>query len=77
MSPRPRYPTGPSQHIEITYTRKGTWRIEGPCGWWQDFGPGLDLAVAKSLAYYHRRRCQGGCRKAMVGHETYGLEVAS
>lgn len=76
MSPRPRYPTGPSQHIEITYTRKGTWRIEAPCGWWQDYGQQVDFDLAKYLAYAHRKRCHA-CKGRAVGYETYGLEVAS
>lgn len=66
---RPRYHRGAaSAHIEITLTRVGTWRIEGPCGWWQDFGPGLDLSTARSLAVYHRRRCHT-CARAMIGYE--------
>lgn len=74
---RPRYDQGkPSEYIEITHTRKGTWRVEAPCGWWSDFGTGLDLAIARSLAYAHRNRCWK-CVKTRVGYEVGDEQVAS
>jgi hypothetical protein len=75
---RARYWRGePSAHIEITLTRVGTWLVECPCGWSQDFGPDLDLPIAKEYAVFHRRRCLTH-RKAKIAWEVNtDLDVAS
>lgn len=75
---RARYDKGePSTHIEITLTRVGTWRIECPCGWAQDFGPDLDLPTTKEYALFHRKQCLSH-RHARIAWETStDLGVAS
>lgn len=61
----------PSPIIEITETRTGDWIIEAPCGWHQNFGPGLGLSLAKEYARYHRNRCpKCRVRSGKIGYET-------
>ena len=55
------------QHIDVTWTRKGTWFITAPCGWHVEL-PGECLSEdIRTMAWRHKTNC---CHRARLSVET-------
>jgi len=53
--------------IEVTYTRKGTWYLTAPCGWYAELPGECESKDIKTMAYAHKAKC---CKSSRICVET-------